>query len=696
MNEMPRILLADDDITALMLMGAALEKAGFTTFSVQDGAEALAAFEQTRCDMVLLDVDMPRMDGFQACIHLRRQAGDELPIVMVTGMDDLDSIARAFEAGATDFLSKPIHWNLIGHRVKYLWRAHLTRLALHRANARNAAILSALPDIMFRLTNDGMVLDRLAGQDDHTHPQPGTHLQHNLPTEVTQAYLDAVRQVRAEGGLQHIEYTLPGKDQSSRYFETRIVLIDSQETLCLVRDITARKEADSEIYRLAYFDTLTGLANRQHLIERLEGEIRRASGNHSQLGVLFLDLDGFKHINDTLGHATGDMLLQHASQRLRLGVRPTDTVSRPSHESRGMNLARLGGDEFTVIIPDMIHPEDALTVAHRIQELMRQPFFITGREMVLTASIGIAVYPDDGEDADTLIKHADTAMYHAKYLGRDNIQFYSPSLTHQAMRRLNMETALRRALEAQEFYLVYQPQLDLSTGRILSVEALIRWAHPQQGMISPMEFIPLAESNGLIIPIGEWVLRTACREVAHWHARGHPLRVAVNLSPAQFRHGVLTDIVRDILQDTGLKTAHLEMEITESTLMDESATTLQTLRELHEMGLKISLDDFGTGYSSMSYLKRLPLHNLKVDRSFVSGLPHDTESLAIIKAIISLGESLGFTVTAEGVETLAQAEILKQQSCHALQGYYFSQPVSSDRILALLDKHKKNDGPASI
>ncbi|ANB03410.1 bifunctional diguanylate cyclase/phosphodiesterase [Ectothiorhodospira sp. BSL-9] len=684
MNEPVRILLADDDVTALMLMTAALEAADFMAIRAEDGEQTLACFAQTPCDMVLLDVDMPGMDGFETCRRLRHLAGDELPIVMVTGMDDVDSIARAFEAGATDFISKPIHWNLIGHRIKYLWRTHLTRLDLQRANARNAAILSALPDTLLRLSDDGTVLDRLAGHHDQAHPGPGASLQDSLPEEVSRAYTEAIQQARSAGELQDIEYSLQEVDGPVRYFETRIVIIDDQETLCLIRDITRRKEADDEIHRLAYYDTLTGLANRQHLVDRLEGEIRRAQGSARQLGVLFLDLDGFKQINDTLGHATGDVLLQHASHRLRLGVRPTDTVSRPSIQHQNISLARLGGDEFTVIIPDMNHPEDALAAAHRIQELMRQPFFIADREMVVTASIGIAVFPDDGEDADTLLKHADTAMYHAKFLGRNNAQFYSPSLTHEAMRRLNMESDLRRALESQEFFLVYQPQVDLQTGKIHSVEALIRWMHPQQGLISPVEFIPLAEANGLIVPIGEWVLRMACQDAARWQAMGLPLEMAVNLSPVQFRNGSLTRKVRDILEDTGLGAEFLELEITETILMDESITTLQTLHELQELGVKFSLDDFGTGYSSMSYLTRLPLNNLKVDRSFVSGLPHDPGSLAIIRAIISLSESMGFTVTAEGVENLEQVKILMQQSCHTLQGYYFSKPVSADQIPALL------------
>lgn len=687
MNERVRILLADDDVTALMLMTAALEAADFTAINAQDGERTLALFAQTPCEMVLLDVDMPGMDGFETCKRLRQLAGDELPIVMVTGLDDTESIARAFEAGATDFISKPIHWNLIGHRIKYLWRAHLTRLDLHRANARNAAILSALPDTLLRLADDGTVLDRLAGHNDQAHPGAGSRLQDTLPEAISQAYMDAITEARSAGQIQDIEYSLQQVDGPVRYFETRLVIIDRQETLCLIRDITQRKEADQEIHRLAYYDTLTGLANRQHLMDRLEGEIRRARSSCTQLGVLFLDLDGFKQINDTLGHAIGDVLLQHASQRLRLGVRPTDTVSRPMIQHPGISLARLGGDEFTVIIPDMNHPEDALIAAQRIQELMRQPFFIAEREMVITASIGIAIFPDDGEDADTLLKHADTAMYHAKYLGRNNTQFYSPALTQEAMRRLNMESNLRRALDSQEFFLVYQPQVDLQTGHIRSVEALIRWLHPQHGLIPPAEFIPLAEDNGLIISIGDWVLRTACRDAARWHAAGFSLEMAVNLSPVQFRNGTLTRKVRDILEETGLDARFLELEITETTLMDESATTLQTLCELQELGVKFSLDDFGTGYSSMSYLRRLPLHNLKVDRSFVSGLPHDAGSLAIIRAIVSLSESMGFTVTAEGVENLEQVKILIQQSCHTLQGYYFSKPVPSDQLPALLGQN---------
>jgi diguanylate cyclase (GGDEF)-like protein len=399
-----------------------------------------------------------------------------------------------------------------------------------------------------------------------------------------------------------------------------------------------------------------------------------------------MDLDGFKSINDTMGHNTGDLILQWAADRLQKGIRPDDMVSRVRDGETEVELARLGGDEFTALIPCISKPEEALIVAHRIRELMRRPFLLDGREVVLTASIGIALYPEDGEDADSLLKHADTAMYHAKDKGRDNCQFYSASLTQRVQQRLNLESNLRQALSRNEFSLVYQPQLDLSSGRIHSIEALIRWNHPEQGVISPMDFIPLAEENGMIVPIGEWVLRTACIDAARWQHAGHGLRVAVNLSPMQFKDSNLVKTVLDILAQTGLAPKFLELEVTEGAVMENSGATLATLEALSTHGVQIALDDFGTGYSSMNYLKRMPLNNLKVDQSFVQGLPHDRDNHAIVRAILSLAQNLGFSVTAEGVETREQAETLKNLACDTLQGFYFSRPVPAADIPGLLTR----------
>lgn len=682
------VLLADDDITARYLMQAALEQAGFKVTLACDGKEAIRRFAASPADMVMLDVDMPGMDGYQACLQLRKLAGNELPIIMVTGMDDVQSINRAFEIGATDFISKPINWNLIGYRIRYLKRAYQNLLALKTAHARSKAIFSALPDTMFILDNHGNIRDVLS-HCSHAcwlDISVGSSLQQVLPAGIAQLYLEAADIARRLCRVEHFEYQLKVAKGIVSHFECRIVTIDQSETLCLVRDITERKDAERRIMQLAYFDSLTGLPNRQSFQERLKQEIERAKHNQSKLAVLFLDLDGFKSINDALGHNAGDLILQWTADRLKDSTRFSDFVSRNSADDSGIELSRLGGDEFTAIIPNLARIEDAWLLAQRIHATMRRPFHLDTRDVVLTTSIGIALYPDDGENSEDLLKHADTAMYHAKNEGRDNCQFYSASLTQQAEKRLNLENDLRNALLNQEFHILYQPQFDIASERIRSVEALVRWEHPQQGLISPLDFIPVAEETGLIIPLGEWVLRTACTEAIQWLQAGLTLQVAVNLSPVQFNDPDLVRTVFDILEQTGFPPDQLVLEITESALMDHTDNTIATLNKLREHNIQIALDDFGIGYSSMNYLKRLPINNIKVDQSFVHGLLDDKDSLAIVRAIISLSKNLGFNLTAEGVETLEQAQALKYFGCEALQGYYFGKPVRMEEIYELTEK----------
>jgi len=683
-----RILLADDDATVRLLMQAALEKAGFDVTVACDGVEAVRLFEAGPADMVMLDVEMPGMDGYAVCSYLRKKVGDELPIMMVTGMDDMQSINRSFEAGATDFIAKPINWNLIAYRILYLRRGYLNMLALKVANARSTAIFSAIPDTMFILNDKGRIIDICSHPDNAPWLTSGAEstLSQNLPEQIVSLYMSAADRARNHGTVELFEYPLKLAAGKTKYYENRIVVIDPKETLCLVRDITERKDSENKIFHLAYFDNLTGLPNRQSFMERLEGEIKRAKFTGNKLAVLFLDLDGFKSINDTMGHNTGDTILQWAAERLQSSTRPSDFVSRNNAEQSEVKLARLGGDEFTVVIPNLPRTEDALILAHRIREAMRRPFQLESRDVVLTASIGIALYPDDGADAETLLKHADTAMYHAKNEGRDNCQFYNVDLTFQAEKRMHLENDLRNALQQNEFYLVYQPQLDVAEENFQSVEALIRWQHPKQGLISPLDFIPLAEENGLIIPIGDWVLRTACTEAAQWHQRGRLLQVAVNLSPLQIKNPDFVKNVLDILVETGFPPDKLVLEITEGALMEHSENTLATLLALREHHIQIALDDFGTGYSSMNYLKRLPINNIKVDQSFVRGLLDKKENLAIVRAIISLSKNLGFSVTAEGIESLNQAQVLKYFGCETLQGYYFSEPITMQEMLALTDK----------
>ena len=693
------ILVVDDDADARLVMRAALRKAGFEVRLAEGGKDALRQFEAEPCDMVMLDVDMPDLGGHEVCAALRRMAGTLLPIVMVTGMDDLRSVEAAYQAGATDFVAKPVNWALIGHRVRYLFRSHQAMLDLHAAETRTAAILNAIPDLLFELDIDGRYLDYRAPRADLLAAPPevflGKTIAEILPPAATVICMGALRDALAHGSSKGQQFQLQ-LAQGTAWFELSVSRKASApgekaRFIVLSRDITERKLSEAQIAQLAYFDSLTGLPNRRSFLDRVNASIRRAERQKAKLAVLFMDLDGFKNINDSMGHAAGDLLLQCAAERLRDGLRPTDLLSRPMEldipEGDDTKLARLGGDEFTALVLDVANAEDAIAVAQRMGTLMRRPFELEGREVMLTASIGIALYPEDGHDGATLLKHADTAMYHAKRSGRDNAQVYSAALTDELVRRMELDGSLRAALDRDELHLAYQPQVDLASGRIRSVEALIRWNHPLRGLVSPLEFIPLAEENGLIEAIGLWVLRTACAQAAAWNRAGLAVTVAVNLSPLQFGVPDLPQAVFDVLAETGLAPGLLELEVTEGALMANTVATRAALQALHEHGVRIALDDFGTGYSSLAYLTRMPIDHIKVDRAFVNSLHDSSESVAIVRAVLAMAHSLGLRVTAEGVETLEQARVLKALACESLQGFYFSRPVPAAQIPALVARH---------
>ncbi|MEO5696487.1 MAG: EAL domain-containing protein, partial [Burkholderiaceae bacterium] len=512
-----------------------------------------------------------------------------------------------------------------------------------------------------------------------------------LPPAAAQVCMAAIRTALERGSASGAQFELP-MGSGSTWFELSVsrksvAAGDKPRFIVLSREITERKVAEARIARLAYFDSLTGLPNRYSFLDRVNKEIARAGIAGERLAVLFMDLDGFKNINDTMGHASGDLLLQWAAARIRDGLRPSDVLSRPmalDHRSDEFELARLGGDEFTALILGIEHPDDAAVVARRIGAMMRTPFVLEGRHVTVTTSVGIAIYPDDGSDGATLLKHADTAMYHAKQAGRDNAQAYRPAFTSELLRLLELDTSMRTALEQGQFHLVYQPQIDVASGRIRSVEALIRWTHPVLGVIPPLDFIPRAEENGLIDQIGLWVLRAACAQAVQWSRAGAPVTMAVNLSPRQFRSPQLQQSVMDVLAQTGMAPGLLELEVTEGALMDNTVATRAVLKSLNDAGVSIALDDFGTGYSSLAYLTRMPIGNIKVDKCFVAGLLEGGENEAIVRAILAMAHSLGTRVTAEGVETLEQARALKAMACDCLQGYYFSRPVAASDIPVLL------------
>jgi diguanylate cyclase (GGDEF)-like protein len=679
--ERPRVLVADDDSMLRLLMREALEQAGFVVVEAADGVRALEQFETSRPDLVLLDVEMPNLDGFAVCAALRaKPAAVHTPVVMVTGLDDLASLNRAYEVGATDFITKPILWPVLGHRLLYMLRASRAFRALQASEARILALVRAVPDAMFRLSRDGVCLDFQPGQEPVAPilvPGPvGRDLGQLLPDDVARLFLSHVHRSLGSGDSQSVEYQLVLAGHA-RNFEARIVPSGPDEVLTIIRDVSDRKQAEAKIRHLAYYDSLTGLPNRRLFQEEMRRVLKRAEHGRRKVAILYLDLDRFKGINDTLGHGIGDQLLAAAATRLTNHLRHDDLLARPGHHRTAEQLARLGGDEFTIVLPEVDEIEDVVAVARRVIAVLAEPFRLDGHEVTVTASIGIAMFPADGRDVDTLLKNADTAMYHAKDQGRNNYQLYHAPLTSLVLKRASLEQELRRALEAHEFALCYQPLLDLRTGQMDRVEALLRWQHPTRGLVPPAEFIPLAEETGLIVSIGEWVLRSAAAQSAMWHAAGMPLRIAVNLSSVQFRIGDVAETIRRVLERTGLAGPSLEVEITESLLLLHGHRTERALRALKEMGVTLAIDDFGTGYSSLSYLKRFPLDSLKIDRAFVRGVPYDLDNAAITTAIVQMAHSLGLTVTAEGVEAEDELRFLRAHQCDRIQGYLLSRPMSA-------------------
>ena len=446
-------------------------------------------------------------------------------------------------------------------------------------------------------------------------------------------------------------------------------------------DISERKQAEEQVKHLAFHDPLTNLPNRLLFNDRLTLAVAQAHRHNQRLAVLFLDLDRFKVINDSLGHSIGDELLRQVAERIQEYVREGDTV------------ARLGGDEFTLLVPGISAEEDAAKIARKICEAIHDPFWIDGRELFVTTSVGVSVYPSDGHDGETLVRNADSAMYRAKDQGRDNYQLYTPAMNAKAVERLSLESRLRQAVANDEFELHFQPFIDLRTAEVLGAEALIRWRHPELGLIPPMDFIPIAELSGLIVPIGEWVLRTACAEARKWHKKGFPrLTVSVNLSSRQFQQTDLLSQVTRALDETGLEADKLDLEITESNAMHNAEHSINTLRGLKKQGVRISMDDFGTGYSSLNYLKRFPIDRIKLDQSFVRDLPTDKDDAAIAMAVIAMGRSLELIVIAEGVETEEQLAFLKGHECDQLQGFLLSRPLPPEAFDRFLDDSRN---PAS-
>lgn len=647
--------------------------------------------------IAFLDVRMPPgPDGVNAAERIRK-LDPEINIVFVTGFSDISPEqirARVPPPDKLLYCQKPLHASelrQLAYTLSAKWTAHRN---LHTTRQRLEQVVTSTSVIVYssapnRDHSSAFVSDNVAqhfGWDAAaflSDPKFWIDRVHRDDLPRIYAALKTIHELEEVS----VDYRWRRSSGDYRWVSDRMkILRDASgkptEMVGCWLDITDRREAEARIRQLAYFDVVTGLPNRMMMEELLQHGLATAERHRHRLAVLFLDVDNFKRINDTLGHHSGDALLREVAKRLLSCIRKSDLLIRQGdveylevHED-AESVSRLGGDEFVIILSKIKEPADAARVASRISEALRRPIVFEEEEVSVTATMGISVYPEDGTSATTLLKHADMAMYHAKAQGRNCHQFFSETMRLRATRRFLIEKKLSKALERGEFRVFYQPRLDLARLRVIGMEALLRWYQPDEGFVMPGEFIPIAEENGLILPIGEWVLQEACRQTASWHSAGlSPLMVSINLSAVQFRHRLLADRLAQVLADTGINPSSVELELTESVLMENTRLSALLLSKIKDLGVSVAIDDFGTGYSSFSYLKRFALNTLKIDTSFISELEKDASDEAIVSAMIALGHQLGLRVVAEGVEHTRQLEFLRSRGCDEAQGYLFGRPM---------------------
>ncbi|MGE0384642.1 MAG: putative bifunctional diguanylate cyclase/phosphodiesterase [Gammaproteobacteria bacterium] len=702
-NPGAHVFLVDDDAVMLALTGAALEKMGCRVSSASDGAECLERYAELKPDIVLLDVMMPGVDGFTACRRLRAEPGGEfVPVLMMTGLEDSASIDEAYRAGATDFVTKPINYTLLGHRLQYMLRAKRTADELRASEMRLGQAQRIARLGYWEAEADG----RLLRWNLQTH-----EIFALAPDTEVNTFADLVERIRCENARAILDaFTATARDHVPLSFECRTVEAGGElrdlhvegvpqigtdarvRIFGTVQDVTERRRAERHIQHLSYYDGVTGLPNRALLRRELGKALNHAQRRRRGVAVLALDVDHFQRVNDTFGFEGGNTLLRAIAERISACIRGGDDMLRAGTEATpAHSLARFGGDEFVIMLADVRKAEEAAGVAARIRAAMDAPFDVAGNEVFVRLSIGISVYPEDGQAQDDLIAHADAALAHAKRQGRDCYQFYTASMNARAFQRLALETSLRKALQAGQFELFYQPKLRARDLMPTGAEALIRWNHPDLGRVSPGEFIPVAEEIGLIVPMGEWVLASACEQVRRWQSQGLAnLRCAVNLSAAQFRQPDLAERIGAIIREAGIDPALIELELTESLVMEDARTAVRVLEDLKTLGLTLAIDDFGTGYSSLSYLRKLPIDVLKIDQSFVREL--DRDDFTIVATIIEMARGLQLKVVAEGVESQTQAEFLRRRGCDELQGYLFSAPVPAAEFARWLLNHRPAQG----
>jgi len=653
----------------------------FELVHIQGSNQSVEHINSKEFDVFLLDLSQTNGQGEDIFNELKKRV-KTIPTVVLAQSESLGK--NAHQLGALEYLVKDrTDADVLLRLLYYAAECSKTKKELLESETNYRLLLESLSDYVYTVriqngrpvaTSHGPGCVTVTGYTSDEYSADPYLWYMMVHEEDRQAVMKQANAILSRKSAYPLEHRIIHKDGRMRWIKNMPVLrIDRQGHLVaydgLVSDITDRKQAEQMLRHIAYYDAMTNLPNRELFNDRLRQTIIQARRHKKMFAVMILDLDRFKGINDTLGHKVGDSLLRYISERLLNSIREGDTV------------ARFGGDEFIILFPDMAQARDASLVAQKIHSALSNGFFLDSQELFITASIGISLYPSDGVDADTLIKNAEVAMFQAKEQGRNNYQFYTPTMNAEALSNLMLENDLRKALERKELVLYYQPLIELSSGRIAGAEALVRWNHPRLGLLPPLEFIPMAEETGLIVPIGEWILENVCMQGKTWNEMGlSPFRMTVNLSMRQFAHNAIVKTVLNALEKSDLDSGHLELELTESIIMQNADQTIETLHKLTSAGIQISLDDFGVGFSSLSYLKTLPLSTLKLDRSFVSGLAKDTKNESISKAIIGIAHSLGLKVIAEGVETFDQLELLRSWKCDEVQGFLFSRPIPVEEI----------------
>jgi len=689
-----RILCVEDSENDVELLLRELRKGGFVPeyARVDNEIDMRAELSGTAWDIVVSDYSLPNFDGISA-LNALKQCRKDVPFIIVSANIGEEIAVMAMKAGAHDYIMKDNLARLVPAIERELKEV---KIRVQHQNSENemrkltGAIEQTTDAVMIcnaqgkiEYVNSGFVRMTGYSKDEALGSNPkllrsGRH---------DDSFYGVMWDTISFGDVFQDVFVNKRKDGSLYYEEKSITPLKNERGvvehfISTGKDITEQMQTRERLHHLSQHDLLTGLPNRMLFNDRLEQAIPRARRSESILAVLLVDMDRFKNINETLGFDCGDHMLQAVGGRLQSSTRDGDTV------------ARLGDDEFAVILEDVQQPEDVPKIIEKIIGSLAQAYYIDDHELFVTSSIGASIYPADGLEPELLVQNADVAIHHAKESGSNNYRFYESKMNAQSLYRLNLESSLRKALEREEFFLLYQPQIDLKTHEIIGFEALLRWAHPELGIVSPIEFIPLLEETGMIEKVGRWVLRKACKACMSWHQQGfNDISIAVNLSPVQFEDENIAGVVKNILDETGLSANYLELELTESTIMRNAAEAATTLTKLSSMGVAIAIDDFGTGYSSLSYLQKFPINTLKIDRSFVSELVRNEGDVNIVSAIILMAHSLGLTVVAEGVEEQKQLSLLQSKQCETVQGFFFSKPIDLKAAEEMLKNWSKEFAP---